>query len=388
MFKNIIAKLPKKYVDRRKIRIRSELCCSTVTANPGERNYDSTQRSIQKQDIGNMGIISLNRPAKLNSMNWSMAIYMCKILEEWEKSKTHVIWKSNVKNIFSVGGDVKALHFMSGLDPGTRFGIEMTKCLHKLCYFVANYQKPLITIMNGLSFGGVCGIAINSKFTVATENTIYATPETSVGSTPDVGNLYKLSKVDKNVGLYLGLTGNQLEGSDVCLAGLTTHFIPSSRMHLLTKELTESNGSDISEILKQHQMKNLPNQSSLEPFVEKINHCFSAPTVEEIIDRLKNDNSDWSKNVIKTLAKNSPTALKMTKRAFDIARGKSFAECLKIEFGLSYAAIHTDFGEGIRARLVDKDNKPNWQPKTLNEVSEDYINQLFSIVPDYDQLEL
>lgn len=43
---------------------------------------------------------------------------------------------------------------------------------------------------------------------------------------------------------------------------------------------------------------------------------------------------------------------------------------------------------GIRARLVDKDNKPNWQPKTLNEVSEDYINQLFSIVPDYDQLEL
>lgn len=50
--------------------------------------------------------------------------------------------------------------------------------------------------------------------------------------------------------------------------------------------------------------------------------------------------------MIKTLAKNSPTALKMTKRAFDIARGKSFAECLKIEFGLSYAAIHTDFGEG------------------------------------------
>lgn len=68
--------------------------------------------------------------------------------------------------------------------------------------------------MNGLSFGGVCGIAINSKFTVATENTIYATPETSVGSTPDVGNLYKLSKVDKNVGLYLGLTGNQLKGKN------------------------------------------------------------------------------------------------------------------------------------------------------------------------------
>ncbi|XP_043472358.1 3-hydroxyisobutyryl-CoA hydrolase, mitochondrial-like isoform X2 [Leptopilina heterotoma] len=388
MLKNIIAKLPMKYVDTRKILIRSEPFCSTVTANPGERKYDSAQSYIKKKDIGNMGIIYLNRPGKLNSMNWSMAIYMYKILEEWENCKTHVIWQSNVKNIFSAGGDVRALHFVNGLDTGTRFGIEVTKFFHRLCYFVANYQKPFITIMDGLSFGGVSGIAINSKFTVATENTMYATPETSIGSTPDVGNIYKLSKLDKNLGLYLGLTGAKLKGSDVYLAGITTHFIPSSRIHLLTKELTESNGSDISEILKQHHMKNLPNQSSMEPYAEKINHCFSAPTVEEIIDRLKNDNSDWSKNVVKTIMANSPTALKMTKQAFDISSEKNFPDCLKMEFGLTYAAMHTDFGEGIRARLIDKDNKPNWQPKTLNAVTEDYINQLFSMVPNYDQLEL
>ncbi|XP_051159170.1 3-hydroxyisobutyryl-CoA hydrolase, mitochondrial-like isoform X2 [Leptopilina boulardi] len=345
MFKNIFTKLPKKYVVKTNDIIRYERWYSDLTKVNKGRKYDFAENYVLKKDIGNMGTIYLNRPDKLNSMNWSMVILMNKILEEWETCKTHVVWKSNVKNVFSVGGDVKTFHIMSGLDTGLRYGIEVTKFFHKLCYFVGTYKKPFISILDGLSFGGVTGIAINSKFSVATENTVYATPETSIGSTPDVGNLYKLSKLNNNLGLYLGLTGCKLTGSDVFLTGMTTHFIPSSRINLLTKELTESNGSDISQILKQHHMKNLPNQSSFEPYMEKINHCFSARTVEEIIDRLNDDNSDWSKRTVKILTRNSPTALKMTKRAFDLAIDKEFKDCLKMEFNLLYASLCTDFSE-------------------------------------------
>lgn len=44
----------------------------------------------------------------------------------------------------------------------------------------------------------------------------------------------------------------------------------------------------------------------------------------------------------------------------------------------------SDFAEGVRARLVDKDNKPVWHPSTLKAVSDSYVQELFDGIGEHE----
>lgn len=65
-----------------------------------------------------------------------------------------------------------------------------------------------------LVVGGGVGISVHGRFRVATENTVFAMPETAIGFFPDVGGSFFLSRLDDSLGLYLGLTGRRLTGID------------------------------------------------------------------------------------------------------------------------------------------------------------------------------
>ena len=63
---------------------------------------------------------------------------------------------------------------------------------------------------------------------IATDNTVYAMPETAIGFFTDVGGSYFLSRVkngDTSLGLYLGLTGHRLKGRELVKWGVATHFV-------------------------------------------------------------------------------------------------------------------------------------------------------------------
>lgn len=104
--------------------------------------------------------------------------------------------------------------------------------------------------------------------------------------------------------------------------------------------------------------------------------------------RLKEDNSEWAQGVIQTLGKMSPTSLKVAHKAIKQGKNQSLAECLKTEYTLCYNVVqkNSDFEEGIRALLIDKDQKPVWNPKTLTEVTDKYVNSKFSSIPADKQL--
>lgn len=59
------------------------------------------------------------------------------------------------------------------------------------------------------------GLAVHAPFRVSTEKTAFAMPETKIGYCPDVGASYFLSRLDGEIGTYLGLTSQMLSGRDV-----------------------------------------------------------------------------------------------------------------------------------------------------------------------------
>jgi Enoyl-CoA hydratase/carnithine racemase len=185
---------------------------------------------------------------------------------------------------------------------------------------------------------------------VATDKTTFAMPETTIGLFPDVGGSYFLPRLKPAaLGLYLALTSYQLKGKDVAKCGIATHYIPSSNLTQVVSNLV-AEPSKVEEILKSN-TENLDSyEFSLTPHLDTIQHAFSAPTVEQIVSRLEQENDEFSNKTLSTLKRMSPISMKITHKQLQLGAGKSLTECLKMEYRLACAAVDAksspDFYEG------------------------------------------
>lgn len=121
--------------------------------------------------------------------------------------------------------------------------------------------------------------------------------------------------------------------------------------------------------------------------LKQINECFSVATVEDILANLEKDGSEWAQGTLKTLAKMSPLSMKVTKKQLDLGRELDLRSCLRMEFRMAvHSVIDSDFKEGVRALLIDRDQSPKWKPATLGEVTDAQVDRFFGPLPDGDEL--
>ncbi|MEQ1491398.1 MAG: enoyl-CoA hydratase/isomerase family protein, partial [Terricaulis sp.] len=121
--------------------------------------------------------------------------------------------------------------------------------------------------------------------------------------------------------------------------------------------------------------------------IERINRIFALDSVDAIFAALESDNSEWATAQLATLKTKSPQAMKVTFRQMrEGAQKQSFADEMRSEYRLaSRVASRHDFQEGVRALIVDKDNKPVWNPATLDGVSDVLLDELFAPLPSADE---
>lgn len=82
------------------------------------------------------------------------------------------------------------------------------------------------------------------------------------------------------------------------------------------------------------------------------------------------------------MSKMSPRSLKVTLRQLHEGKSKTLKEGLEMEFGIVLRCMQaTDFREGIRALLVDKDNQPKWSPESISDVSTEQVDNYFAPLP-------
>ncbi|XP_030641755.1 3-hydroxyisobutyryl-CoA hydrolase, mitochondrial isoform X3 [Chanos chanos] len=345
------------------------------------------------ETVGNAGVITLNRPKALNALNISMIRCMFPQLKKWEKdSETDiVIIKGAGGKAFCAGGDIRAV------TEAGKSGDSLAKDFFREEYILNNaigtFQKPYVALIDGITMGGGVGLSVHGHFRVATEKTLFAMPETAIGLFPDVGGGYFLPRLQGKLGLFLALTGFRLKGRDVQRAGVATHFVESQKLGALQKELVDLRSPSMSDVTKL--LDSYQEQSTLDiekPFVlqqhiEAINRLFQADSVEQIVENLKNDGSPFAQKQAETLAKMSPTSLKLTFRQLQAGATMSLQEVLVMEYRLSQACMVCrghDFYEGVRAVLVDKDQSPKWKPSTLAGVSEQSVEESFASLEERD----
>lgn len=345
----------------------------------------TVENDVIVQDEGDKGIIILNRPKALNSLNLSMVDKIYPALKKWESEKKLVIVKGSGGKAFCAGGDVKAI--AEAAFKGNKLGHEFFKKEYTTNGLIGSYKIPYIALIDGIVMGGGVGLSVHGRYRIATEKTLFAMPETQIGLFPDVGGSYFLPRLNGQLGWYLALTGVRLKGADVYKAGIATHFTDSSKLQSLEQDLLKtSNENDISNVLAQYHIDDKA-QFSLSPFMDKINSCFSASTVEEIYSRLEKDGSKWAEETIALLNKMSPTSLKITIKQLELGKKTNLYECLQMEYRMAVNCVDGhDFKEGVRALLIDKDQSPKWKPASLTEVTNEIVDKHFLKLPEEMEL--
>ncbi|KAI8024009.1 hypothetical protein LOK49_LG03G02603 [Camellia lanceoleosa] len=331
----------------------------------------------------------LNRPSVLNALNTAVGARLQKLYKSWEDNPDigFVVLKGSGR-AFCAGGDIVTLCHL--INEGNMEDCkEFFRTLYSFIYLLGTYLKPHVALLNGITMGGGAGVSIPGTFKVATDKTVFATPETLIGFHPDAGASFYLSHLPGHLGEYLALTGDKLNGVELISCGLATHYSISARLPLIEEQLGKLVTDDPSVVetsLAKYGDIVYPDRASVLHRIETLDKCFSHDTVEEIIDALESEaaktHDDWCTSTLKKLQHCSPLSLKVSLRSIREGRFQTLDQCLVREYRMSLQGISkqisNDFCEGVRARVVDKDMAPKWNPPNLEQVSKDMVDQYFS----------
>jgi len=338
-----------------------------------------TEKEVFFETRGSLGLITINRPDALNALTLNMVREIHPILKEWANDSKikFVAIRATGDKAFCAGGDIRALYDWgrSGDTRSTGFYYEE----YKLNRFIKRFPKPYIALVNGIVMGGGVGISVHGSHRIAGENFSFAMPETGIGLFPDVGGSYFLSRLPKNIGMYLALTGNRIKSSDAIFLGISQHFIESEKHGKIIDYLSE--GKNPESFIQD--LKLDPSVSEIEKISNEIGNLFDAESVEGILENLENHKGELATKSLDTILKKSPTSLKLAHKQITNGKNINFEECMKMEYRMVCRVMRDkDFYEGVRALIIDKDNVPKWDPKTVKEVNDDKISDFFSSLED------
>ncbi|KAI0784365.1 3-hydroxyisobutyryl-coenzyme A hydrolase [Abortiporus biennis] len=373
---------------------RHMMSSSASKSAPLDLNAD--EAPVLFESVGQIRKYILNRPKKLNALDEPMINILRPQVEAWSKSELNkVLVGTGVGRAFCAGGDVASV-VSNAVNAETRpKAIDFFKREFELDYLLAAIPLPYIVIMDGITMGGGVGLSSHAAFRIATENTVYAMPETKIGYTPDVGGSHFLSRLDGQIGTYLGLTGDILKGRAVFQHGLATHYVPSRRIPALLERIASLDKPTypIIDSLIEEASTEPQADDSLSPFVGDLrvalDSAFRHDTVEEIVQDLQKlsettkDESirSWANQTLEALELRSPTSLKVALHAVRLGKTMNLLETLQMEmnFATAFCSGETpDFNTGVTAVLVEKiKERPQWYPSTLKEVKYSDIKRRF-----------
>ena len=325
--------------------------------------------------------IVLNRKEALNSLNLEMVRAITIYLEEAlaDESCKLVLFYGSDSRAFCAGGDMKRIYqdIRAGhLADVNRFFLEefsMDLMIHR-------FPKPVIVIADGLTMGGGLGIAEGADWVIATERTRMAMPETRIGFFPDVGATgWLFNKCPPGYPEYLGLTSYEMIGGECVRLGLATHLSPSEKLRDLVSTIESFTARGVThprELLSLLTRKvsfffdrNIePNpetdrwvaeyfagRSSLPEILESLTVCGLQPAPCEAI--------------FSGLSERSPTALILTLKLLRHNEHLPMEKVFETDFqAVQFLLGHPDLLEGVRARIIEKDNQPRWTPSSLDAV--------------------
>jgi enoyl-CoA hydratase len=328
---------------------------------------------------GGVGLVTLNRPKAINSLNQNMVDLLSTVLLRWEDDDAvrAVVLSGAGERGLCAGGDVVAVYHSARKD-----GVETRRFWrdeYLLDGQIGRFAKPYVSLMDGIVMGGGVGVSAHGSVRVVTDTSKIAMPEVGIGFVPDVGGAYLLARAPGRLGLHAALTGAPFNGADAIALGFADHYVQHSELEAFTRAIV---ADGVDGALAHFAIE--PPPSELAAQREWIDECYSGDSVIDVMAALRGHDAGPANDAANLIGTRSPIAVSV---AFEAVRRAAKLETLQDvliqDYRVSSASARShDLVEGIRAQIIDKDRNPKWSPATLAEVTVADVAEYFRPVDD------
>lgn len=323
----------------------------------------------------------LNRPEAINSLTLEMLQIIAGEIDkaEVEKSVKLVIFSGSGAKGFCAGGDIKIMAkavTQNDIEPVMHF----LKVENKLDLAIHNFNKPVIVFAHGVTMGGGLGLSAGADLIVASETTRMAMPETRIGFFPDVGATgWLFKKCEKGYPEFLGLTGYELQGAECVRIGLADCLIPSPRFDEALDAVIDRSSelpfdrkaaAVLKDILGPFMPPDILVHKDMDRWIET--YFADKTSVLDLLKDLKacSDQNELCEGIFARLSERSPLAVVTTLKCLRRDEHKDLAAVYESDLSVArFLMTQHDFREGVRARLIDKDDQPHWDPESFEQAT-------------------
>jgi len=334
------------------------------------------------------GIATLNAPAALNALSVDMVRALLPRLSDWQADAgiAGVVLQAAGEKAFCAGGDLRQLYATlreCGAGRNT-YAEDFFREEYELDHLIHTYAKPLMCWGHGIVMGGGVGLMAGCTHRVVTEGSRVAMPEVNIGLYPDVGGSWFLRRMPGRTGLFLALTAAQMNAADAIFCGLADHLVPQANKAQLMEAIAATrwhgegaaDRAELSRLLARAGEGASAPASKVRAHFDTINALMAGEDLLDIARRLGEFKSDdaWLSGAAQAFAKGAPSSAAVTFAIWQRVLHMSLAEVFRLEYRASLGfCAHHDFAEGIRAVLIDKDRKPQWQPARLEDITPEFV---------------
>lgn len=176
----------------------------------------------------NIAFLTLNRPEKLNALNYATNDLLLQLLDRIEDDPgiRAVILTGAGDRAFSAGGDIH--EFSQSISEGVDIAVKaFVRRGQAMTARMEAFRKPVIAAVNGIAFGGGCEITEAVHLAVASERAVFAKPEINIGIPPTFGGTQRLPRLaGRKRALELLLTGDTFSAARALELGFVNRVVP------------------------------------------------------------------------------------------------------------------------------------------------------------------
>lgn len=185
--------------------------------------------------------ITLNRPEKMNAINFAMADALLALLDKLEVDNRvgAIIITGAGDRAFSAGGDIR--EFSESVRKGAAVAVQdFVRRGQAMTARMEAFTKPIIAAVNGIAFGGGCEITEAVHLAIASEQALFAKPEIKLAMPPTFGGTQRLPRLaGRKRALELLLTGDVFTPPHAREIGLVNHVVPHHDLMPTARALAE-----------------------------------------------------------------------------------------------------------------------------------------------------
>jgi len=176
---------------------------------------------------GDIVLLTLNRPAKLNALNYATNDALLTLFDRIEADDgVRAVIITGAGRAFSAGGDIP--EFAASIRRGpAEAGRSFVRRGQALTARIEGFPKPVIAAVNGLAYGGGCEVTEAAHLAIASTGARFAKPEVAIGIPPTFGGTQRLPRlIGRKRALELLLTGDSIDAARALDLGLVNAVVP------------------------------------------------------------------------------------------------------------------------------------------------------------------